>query len=233
MKKLMVFLFITLFPIFIFAKELEITDLNMNLNVNDNDIILSIDNLENNKDLEKLGISKETMENIMINNNIYLDIIKADASYEILVIVPQTNVSIVNLTKKDDAFIENLRKEVVEETGAEISSIYKNNYKFIMVDYYDKDTGYYAVNYYTVVNSKGYNFQLQKKSKITDSDKNDLKEIVDSVKFKVIEEKKEEIKEEKEEFNYMNLVYGAILGLMAGVITYYMGITIKRLKQGR
>ena len=62
---------------------------------------------------------------------------------------------------------------------------------------------------------------------------NDLKEIVDSVKFKVIEEKKEEIKEEKEEFNYMNLVYGAILGLMAGVITYYIGITIKRLKQGR
>ena len=233
MKKLMVFLFITLFPIFIFAKELEITDLNMNLNVNDNDIILSIDNLENNKDLEKLGISKETMENIMINNNIYLDIIKADASYEILVIVPQTNVSIVNLTKKDDVFIENLRKEVVKETGAEISSIYKNNYKFIMVDYYDKDTGYYAVNYYTVVNSKGYNFQLQKKSKITDSDKNDLKEIVDSVKFKVIEEKKEEIKEEKKEFNYMNLVYGAILGLMAGFITYYIGITIKRLKQGR
>lgn len=233
MKKLMGFLFITLFPIFIFAKELEITDLNMNLSVNDNDIILSIDNLENNKDLEKLGISKETMENIMINNNIYLDVIKADASYEILVIVPQTNVSIVNLTKKDDVFIENLRQEVVGETGAEISSIYKNNYKFIMVDYYDKDTGCYAVNYYTVVNSKGYNFQLQKRSKITDSDKNDLKEIVDSVKFKVIEEKKEEIKEEKKEFNYMNLVYGAILGLMAGVITYYIGITIKRLKQGR
>ena len=233
MKKLMGFLFITLFPIFIFAKELEITDLNMNLNVNDNDIILSIDKLENNKDLEKLGISKETMENIMIKNNIYLDIIKADASYEILVIVPQTNVSIGNLTKKDDVFIENLRQEVVGETGAEISSIYKNNYKFIMVDYYDKDTGYYAVNYYTVVNSKGYNFQLQKRSKITDSDKFDLKEIVDSVKFKVIEEKKEEIKEEKKEFNYMNLVYGAILGLMAGVITYYIGITIKRLKQGR
>lgn len=233
MKKLMGFLFITLFPIFIFAKELEITDLNIKLEVNDNYITLTRDNLIDNRDLDKLGITTENMEQLMINNNIYFDIIKSDISYEIIVVVPKTNVSIKNLTNEDDVFIENLRKELVKQTDAEISNIYKNNYNFVMVDYYDKDTGYYIVNYYTVVNSRGYNFQLQKKSKITDSDKNELKEIIDSVKFKVIEEKKEEVKEEKEEFNYMNLVYGAILGLMAGVITYYMGITIKRLKQGR
>ena len=233
MKKLMGFLFITLFPIFIFAKELEITDLNIKLEVNDNYITLTRDNLIDNRDLDKLGITTENMEQLMINNNIYFDIIKSDISYEIIVVVPKTNVSIKNLTNEDDLFLDNLRKELVKQTDAEISNIYKNNYNFVMVDYYDKDTGYYIVNYYTVVNSRGYNFQLQKKSKITDSDKNELKEIIDSVKFKVIEEKKEEIKEEKEEFNYMNLVYGAILGLMAGVITYYIGITIKRLKQGR
>ena len=233
MKKLMAFLFITLFPIFIFAKELEITDLNIKLEVNDNYITLTRDNLIDNRDLDKLGITTENMEQLMINNNIYFDIIKSDISYEIIVVVPKTNVSIKNLTNEDDLFLDNLRKELVKQTDAEISNIYKNNYNFVMVDYYDKDTGYYIVNYYTVVNSRGYNFQLQKKSKITDSDKNELKEIIDSVKFKVIEEKKEEIKEEKEEFNYMNLVYGAILGLMAGVITYYIGITIKRLKQGR
>lgn len=233
MKKLMGFLFITLFPIFIFAKELEITDLNIKLEVNDNYITLTRDNLIDNRDLDKLGITTENMEQLMINNNIYFDIIKSDISYEIIVVVPKTNVSIKNLTNEDDLFLDNLRKELVKQTDAEISNIYKNNYNFVMVDYYDKDTGYYIVNYYTVINSRGYNFQLQKKSKITDSDKNELKEIIDSVKFKVIEEKKEEIKEEKEEFNYMNLVYGAILGLMAGVITYYIGITIKRLKQGR
>ena len=233
MKKLMGFLIITLFPIFIFAKELENTTLNIKLEVNDDYITLTRDNLIDNKDLDKLGITKENMEKLMINNNIYFDIIKSDISYEILVVVPKTNVSINNLTKEDDLFLENLRKELAKQTASEISNIYKNNYNFVMVDYYDKNTGYYIVNYYTVVNSRGYNFQLQKRSKITDDEKNDLKNIIDKVNFKIIEEKKEEKKEEKQEFDYMIIVYGAILGAMAGIITYYIGITYKRIKSSK
>ena len=233
MKKLMGFLIITLFPIFIFAKELENTNLNIKLEVNDDYITLTRDNLLDNKDLDKLGLTKENMEKLMIENNIYFDIIKSDISYEVLVVVPKTNVSIKNLTKEDDLFLENLRKELAKQTDSEISNIYKNNYNFVMVDYYDKNTGYYIVNYYTIVNSRGYNFQLQKKTQLTDSDKDDLKNIIDNVTFKIIEEKKEEKKEEKQEFDYMIIVYGAILGAMAGIITYYIGITYKRIKSSK
>lgn len=238
MKKLIAFLFIALFPVLVFAKEYEEESINIKLNIKDEYVTLTRDNLDNNENLNKLGLTKELMSQLMKGNNIYFDIIKSDMSYEILVVVPKTKVAIDNLTKQDDFFLENLKKELVKSTGAEVSSIYKNSYNYVVVEYFDKNTNYYIVNYYTVVNSRGYNFQLQKKSKITDDEKKDLMELVDSVKYKVIEEKKEtkeetKKEEEKEGFNYMNIVYGAILGAMAGIATYYIGITFRRIKSSK
>lgn len=238
MKKLIAFLIIALFPVLIFAKEYEEESINIKLNIKDEYITLTRDNLDNNENLNKLGLTKELMSKLMEGNNIHFDIIKSDMSYEILVVIPKTIVAIDNLTKQSDFFLENLKEELVKNTGAEVSSIYKNNYNFVVVEYFDKNTNYYIVNYYTVVNSRGYNFQLQKKSKIAEEEKKELKELVDSVNFKVIEEKKETKKEEKTEdkkegFKYMNIVYGAILGAMAGIATYYIGITVKKVKSSK
>lgn len=239
MKKLLIFLLITLFPVIILAKDYKVNEMNITLSVNDDFIVLTRDNLDNNDDLSKLNISKEAMVELMNSNNIYYDIIKKDLSYEILVIVPNRGLSFNNLNNASDTILNDLKNELVKQTGAKVSRVYKTNHNYVVVDYYDSNSNYYIVNYYTVVNAKGYNFQLQKKSLITDQEKNELKQIVDSVKIDVLDEYKDESKENQDKidnygknsgFDYMQIVYGALIGAAAGLISYIIILLIRKKK---
>ena len=239
MKKMFVFLIILFVPIIMYAKEYEAPIINSKLEVNENYIVLTRDNLDNNSDLVKLNITKETMTELMNKNNIYYDIIKNDISYEILVIVP--NVTIDgwnNFTNATDKILDDMRSAYAKQVGANVSSVYKNTNNYIVVEHFDEKTEYYIVNYYTVVNNKGYNVQLQKKSEITDEEKRELKEIVDSLEIKVLDEYKNETPDtqkkidnygkKKSSFDYMRIIYGAIIGATAGIISYIIGVFIRK-----
>lgn len=238
MKKIITFLSILLFPIIIFAKEYSANDINIKLDIQDDYIVFTRDNLDNNSDLSNLKLTKENMEKLMLSNNIYLDIIKNDISYEILLVVPNTKLEFNNLTNATDEILNDLKDELVKQTGSKVANVYKANHNYIVVDYFDEKTNYYIVNYYTVVNAKGYNFQLQKKSEITDTEKQELKKIVDSVNIKILDEYKEESSETQEKidnyskkgFDYKNIIYGAIIGAIAGLISYAVSIFIKKKK---
>lgn len=225
MKRIMVFWLVLLLPIFVLAKEYTISDINIKLDVNEDYIVLTRDNLNNNPDLIKLNVTEEYMKTVMENNNIYLDIIKNDLSYEILVVVPKTTPLFNNLSEATDEELSTLKNTIIKETGDNMPIVYKNDYSYITVNYHDSN-GYYNMNYYTVFNSRGYNIQLQKKTAITDSDKSDLNEIVDSITF---------IKESdnKEPFNYKIIILGVVLGLIAGIITYIIGTKIIKKKSSK
>ena len=162
MKKIL-FLIIMLFvPTFVFAKEYEISDINLKLETKDDVIVLTRDNLDDNSDMAKLNITKDYMEKLMNTNNIYMDIIKNNLSYEVLVVSPETRLKFNNLSNASDEMLNDLKSELIKKTGTEVSNIYKANHNYILVDYFDSKTGLYILNYYTVVNARGYNFQLQK-----------------------------------------------------------------------
>ena len=236
MKKIMAVISIILFPMFVFAKEYEVKDINIKLDIRDDFIVITRDNLENNTDLVRLNISKEYMEKLMDEKNVYLDIIKNDVSYEILVVVPKTELKLYNMDNFTDEMLNDYKDKIVEKNGAGLSGIYKAKHNYIYVDYYDSDSGYYMVNYYTIANARGYNFLLQKKSEITDDEKEDLKEIIDSVSVKIFDEYKNESEEmqknidnyNRESFNYMNVVYGVIIGTIVGLISYAIGVNMKK-----
>ena len=228
MKRIMVFWLVFLLPIIVFAKEYEMKDIDIKLNIDDDFIVLTKYNLDNNTDLEKVGVTKDYMENIMENNNIYFDIIKPDLSYEILVVVPKTTPLYKDLREATDEELKVLKETIVKQTGDNLPIVYKNDYAFIEVNYKDK-TGYNIINYYTVINSRGYNIQLQKKEKITEDDKEDLSDIIDSIVFN--ENKTNE--NSKKPFDYKIILYGAIIGLMAGIITYVIGSKIMMRKSSK
>lgn len=238
MKKLLLLLVILFIPLFIYAKEYKVDDINITLDAKDDLIVLTKDNLENNPDLAKLNLTKDYMESLMEANNIYYDIIKIDMSYEVLVVTPKTRLQFNNLSNATDEILEDIKKELVKKTGAEVSSIYKGHHNFIVVDYFDSKTNLYILNYYTVVNARGYNFQLQKKYEITDSEREELKDLIDTVNIDVLEEYKNESAEtqknidnyNKKGFNYWNIVYGALIGAGAGLISYLIGLFIKKKK---
>jgi len=238
MKKIVIFMMILLFPVFTLATEYEVSDINIKIDVKSNYIVFTRDNLNNNPDLVKLNIPKEYMDELMKNNKIYYDIIKNDVSYEILVIVPDNKLKWNNLINANDELLNDIKDEFAKQTGAKVSSIYKTKYNFIVVDYYDENSKYYIVNYYTVVNARGYNFQLQKKTEITEEERLDLKEIVDSVEIDVLDEFKNETEEiqkgidnyGKKNIDYKKYIYGAIIGASAGLISYIVGAFINKKK---
>ena len=235
MKKIIILLAIILLPNIIYAKEFEIKDINFKVDVADDFYVLTRENLDNNTDLSKIGISKSYMEETMKKNNIYMDILKKDISYEILVVVPDKVLLFDNLNNATDNMIEELKVELVKKTNATNSGIYKTKYNFVMVDYFDKNTGYYIVNYYTVFNSKGYNIQLQKKSAITSIERDYIKNLVDTINIEKISENKneknnEEVDNIKSDFNYKNIIIGAIIGIVFGLISYIISLIIKKRK---
>jgi hypothetical protein len=235
MKRIMVFWLVLLFPIIGFAKEYESKDINVKLDVNDEYIVITRDNVKNNKDLEKFNLTEEQMVTIMNNGSIYFDIVKNDISYEILVVVPEITLPIKDLVDVNDEVLNTFKEEATKKVGANTSSLYRGKYNFIVVDYYDKDTDCYIMNYYTVVNSKGYNIQLQKKTSITEDEKNSLKQIVDSVTFKDQTNTKEIVEEEvsNNNFDIKKLLLALGIGLVAGIITYGIGLIIIKKKSSK
>ena len=241
MKKFIIVLFIALFPIMTFAKEYEVKDINIKLDVDEDYIVLTRDNLEKNSDLAKLNLSEATMKELMEKNNIYFDIIKSDITHEILVIVPDNKLKDWNnFSNANDELLNDIKALYAKQVGATESNIYKTKHNYIVISYFDAKTEYYIVNYYTVVNARGYNIQLQKKSEITQEEKDNLKKIVDSLEIEVLDEYKNESKETQDKidnygkknngFNYKTIIYGAIIGALSGLVSYLIGLYMKKKK---
>ena len=226
MKKLIVFIAIFIFPFLVFAKEIEIKDINIKLSLNDDYIVLLRDNLDDNSDLKKLGISENYMKNVMELKNIYADILSKDVSYEILVVVPDVTLTFYNLSDATDSMLDDLKEELVKKTGAEGASVYKGSHNYIVIDYFDENTDYYIVNYYTVVNAKGYNIQLQKKTAITPQEKEELKNIIDSVDIEILDSN--DIKTTNNNVKKDLIVLG--IGVVVGITTYIITTHSKKKK---
>ena len=65
MKKILL-LIISLFPFLVMAKNYEIKDINLKLNASDEWIVFTRDNLDNNKDLEDLGLTNYHLINFKV-----------------------------------------------------------------------------------------------------------------------------------------------------------------------
>ena len=65
MKKILFLIIFMLFPFMVIAKNYNVNDLNLQLDLSDDYIVLTRDNLDNNEGLEKLGITKEYMKELI------------------------------------------------------------------------------------------------------------------------------------------------------------------------
>ena len=84
MKKLMAFIIVALFPFFVFASEYSDQYTRIKLEANDDFIVLTRDNLKNNSNLTKLGITEEGMLDILVKSGIYFDIVNS-TNYDVAI----------------------------------------------------------------------------------------------------------------------------------------------------
>jgi len=212
MKKILL-LIISLFPFLVMAKDYDIKDINLKFNVSDEWIVFTRDNLDNNKDLEDLGLTKDDLLPSYKLQGIYFDGIKDDI--ELLVMVPNIKLEVNNLSNFSDNLVKDTAKELGKKVNTDNFSTYYAKHKFATVNYYDAKTQLYIVNYYTVVNAKGYNFQIQKSTEITDDDIKSLEKIIDTVEIETLPAyEKDETKEKS--FSFKNILIDALIGAAVG-----------------
>lgn len=186
MKKILLLLLLFfIFPIKGFAQTYEINDNALSIQLDDSSwYVFTRENLANNKELEELGITYDYLFSFMQNNKVYMDSLLieqgSNETIEIFIRINAIN-DIDNLSQYSNNEIEQLAEVLANRSGAEIYSIYENNYKYINLQYYS--SGYHLIEYYTVMNREAYTLTIQKKAEFTANEINEIKAIVNSVVF--------------------------------------------------
>lgn len=233
MKKVLCLLIslVLFIPVNIYGKNVDLSEINLTIDFNDDWYVFTRYNLDGNKDLETLGVTKDYMENFFNENEAYIDASPKELGTDfILRIKPVEDMN--NLSNYPDDVVKEVAKEIsklVSSTDYKIYNSGKN--KYAVVKYYDEASKYNILTYYTVVNAQGYTFQIQKQSDITQTDETNMKTIMDSATFNVLDKYKnesEDVQKEldnvgKKDFNIKNIfIYagvGALIGIIATVIS--------------
>lgn len=222
-----------LLPITAFAETYNLGDTDMSISVDDTVwYVFTRDNIKNNSELEELGITYDTMYDILHDNEAYMDAVLyyEDGEYmEFFVRKRALDAGVANLSNYDDSEVLDLAKELAKKQGAETYSVYENQYKFAKLEYIDSNYGYYLCEYYTVVNQDNYTFTFQSTSQFTDWEYAEMETIIDSIKFDVDTSIKEEKKTSKDESIVGKAIGGAVIG---GAVGAGIAIIGKKKKKG-
>lgn len=181
--------------------------------------VFTRDNIKDNPELKKLGISYDTIYGILYDNDAYMDaiIFYEDGGYiEMFVRKKPVDAGLVNLSNYKDSEVLDFAKELAKKTGAENYTVYENQYKFARLDYKDNKLGYYMCEFITCVNKDNYTVTFQATSQYTQEEYAEIEKIVDSIQFDVDTSIKEPI---RFRFNLVRMVLaGAAVGGIAGGI---------------
>lgn len=233
MKKVLCLLIslVLFIPVNIYGKNVDLSEINLTIDFNDDWYVFTRYNLDGNKDLETLGVTKDYMENFFNENEAYIDASPKELGTDFILRIKSVE-DMNNLSNYPDDVVKEVAKEIsklVSSTDYKIYNSGKN--KYAVVKYYDEASKYNILTYYTVVNAQGYTFQIQKQSDITQTDETNMKTIMDSATFNVLDKYKnesEDVQKEldnvgKKDFNIKNiLIYagvGALIGIIATVIS--------------
>ncbi len=165
-------------PLMVQAAIIDVPSADMSLTLPDEWYVFTRDNIEGNTELEELELTYDFMNDLMNENDMYVDAFDDEEEF-IVSVVPVEDVG--NLNDYFDSEIEDLAVEIQGIAGADGYELYENDYKFIYLEY--MDAGYYIINYYTIIADRAYTFTIQKEAEFTDNEKNSYKNIIDSVHF--------------------------------------------------
>lgn len=209
-------------PMNTYAATYNISETDMSVSIDDSSwYVFARDNLNNNPELDELGISYDAMYDAFHNNNVYMDALlfyDDGKRTELFIRKNAIDSGMVNLSNYSEKQILELAKSLAEKQGAEEYSIYENQYKFIKSEYIDSNIGYYICEFVTIVNKDGYTLTFQSESQFSDYDYQEIKNIVDSIKFDI----DTTLKEKKDTSFWANVAGktydGAVIGAFVGAI---------------
>ena len=228
--------FMVFLPVSVYAETYSLGGTDMSIDVDDSLwYVFTRDNIKDNSELKELGISYNSMYDILYTNEAYMDalLLYEDGGFvELFVRKKPLEKGIVNLSNYEDAEVLDLAKTIAKKQGAETYSVYENQYKFARLEYFDSNYGYYLCEFYTVVNKENYTLTFQKPSTYTDAEYEEMTKIVDSIRFDVDPTLKEEIHNSFLENIFTETIGGAAIGaVIGGVVGAIIAIVNKKKKK--
>ena len=217
-----IFCFMMFMPISVYAETYHLGGTDMSIQVDDSSwYVFTRDNIKNNSELDELEISYDSMYDILYNNEAYMDAILLydDGKYvELLVRKRTMDSGIVNLSNYNNEEVLELAEGLAKRQDADDYSVYENQYKFAKLEYIDSNLGYYICEYVTCVNKDNYTFTFQSTTQFSDSEYDEMENIIDSIQFDV----NTNLKEPKTTSFWDNVITktigGAVIGGAAGAI---------------
>ena len=209
-------------PAAVSAKDYTVSGTDMTITVDDSMwYVFTRDNIENNPELEELGLTYETMHDILYDNKAYMDAILfyEDGNYvELFVRKSKLESEIVNLSNYSTGEVRQFAEALADEVGTQDYEVYENTYKFSRMEYLDSNYGYYICEYATIVNKEGYTLTFQATAPFDTWEYEQIKTIVDSVRFDVDTSLKEPESSSGEDI-LVKTVAGAAIGGTVGCVT--------------
>lgn len=194
MKRTMILIAVVLLlamvlPMSAMAQAYSLAGTDVSLTVDDSVwYVFTRDNLVDNPELAELGITAETINGILLENNAYMDAIVFDENgnyTEMFVTKAPLDTELVNLSNysRDEAM--QFAQGAAEDKGDCQYDVYETAYKFARLEYLDEALATYVVQYVTVVNKDAYNFLFQSKIPFVEWDYQEMDKIMKSVIFAV------------------------------------------------
>ena len=152
--------------------------------------VFTRDNIKDNPELEELGISYDQMHSILYDNYVYMDafvIYENGGFVELFIRKKALDTEVVNLANYSNEQVLELAELLAEKQGAEVYSVYENQYKFVKLEYVDSNYGYYVCEFATIINKDNYTLTFQSDAQFTEREYEEMEGIVDSVVFEIEE----------------------------------------------
>ena len=136
-KVLLIIVLFLLFPIISYAETYVAIDLKIDLDDKEWYVFTRY-NMENNKNLDKLGISYDYLNNFMKNNYVYVDALNINNNIELFVLAKKTDLK-YNFHNFSNKHLKVIAEEMTKQMNTDDYDIYKaNKYKYLHFDYSDK-----------------------------------------------------------------------------------------------
>ena len=220
MKKLLILILI-LIPINIKAAEYDVKSANLKISFSDDWYVFTRENIENNEDLKNIKVTADYMNKFFNTNSAYIDAIKSNLEFVLRI---GDEVDFESLTSYPDEKVSEIAQDFGAINKTSDYKTYTNKYKYIVLNY--KVNDYYIHIYATVINSKWYTFTVQKKSEFKAEEITEIKRIIDSVDYTIIEKVSEKEKEIEKEAIEKASKTNRIKTIVAYIVVVVIGIAI-------
>ena len=140
---LLAFLICLVMPVTAYAETYRMNGTDLSIQVDDTIwYVFTRDNLENNPELEELGVSYDAIHSIFYDNDAYMDAVLyyGDEGYIEFFIrkTPQTS-GLVNLSNYSQEDVTKFAAAFAEQHNIQEYSVYENQYKFAKMEYFDSN----------------------------------------------------------------------------------------------